>query len=943
MRRATIFPGLMVLTLTALGAFQVRSRFTRAQGEQPCCGQPDDTQQRQLEFAYYTLREGFISTLQLVSASPKPIDLVIAVRSLSGQTLLAPMLTIQPQEKLSIDVGTLLTQLGADILGDFAEGSVSVYFEGTIMPVVGQLTLTNPARNLSLESQMVDNTPGLGILPKRLDAAWWGVSGGRDARVMVSNTAAEVAMADVFLDVQGQRHAIAPLNFAPHETKALSVAQLLAGLELSPAQAPEGGITIIPRGAKATLIAQGKITDAARGFSTTLNFPDPSLELASALHASGVPIGTPTKDSSFAKTGTFIPHVIVRNLTALPQSVTVTIEYPGEKGPEQTVLAPIPLEPYATRDISLDVAFGQLPLPLPHCSIRIQYSGAPGTVIGGVSSIEMNGDLVIDSPVANEGNGWAGSGANPWHLDSETESILFLTNMGEKECPIGFQVRAGGVHYYLTDLVLKPRETRAIDIRKLRDAQEADFLGNKIPASATDGSVYWVRAENVPVMGRVVSLQRERGMASSYACGPCVCTTSLTSTYLIMCHTTENLLPAGTHGVTATATFRDCNGVYSYVNETTVSTWSSNNTPVATVNNTTNKGLATAVAGGSATVSASYSGYSYTYNPFVPPYCFSSPVSTSGSDTCNVTRLTCGTAAGSQSAVTRGGTAYCSLSGVPSGATTSNWSFTDGTNSVTPGTNPGTSWSGTAVQGGTVSVTVTSGSNSQSFSATLTVNARTGWAWTAVSATKVPNGSALCGNSSTITTLQSPPVASANNEAVLAKFCATVAYSFQFATVSGGPNNGYKYLTSVSTADPSNIPTTFKWLRVPDLDNTTSVFYLAQCGNYDKNTNPNGIISGPNLDAQTTRHEAGTAASHWSEYKTAQDDPSNNIGSSAEPIIGAPGATDSAFQQQVQNILNPKVSSITNAASSEAIPDPVHDAAGNFLGYVNYQPYAPCN
>jgi hypothetical protein len=44
MRRATIFPGLMVLTLTALGAFLVHSRFTRAQGEQPCCGQPDDTQ-----------------------------------------------------------------------------------------------------------------------------------------------------------------------------------------------------------------------------------------------------------------------------------------------------------------------------------------------------------------------------------------------------------------------------------------------------------------------------------------------------------------------------------------------------------------------------------------------------------------------------------------------------------------------------------------------------------------------------------------------------------------------------------------------------------------------------------------------------------------------------------------------------------------------------------
>ena len=49
---------------------------------------------------------------------------------------------------------------------------------------------------------------------------------------------------------------------------------------------------------------------------------------------------------------------------------------------------------------------------------------------------------------------------------------------------IGYVVTAGGVHYYLTDLKLNPHETRAIDLRKLRDAQEPDFQGNKIPAGA---------------------------------------------------------------------------------------------------------------------------------------------------------------------------------------------------------------------------------------------------------------------------------------------------------------------------------------------------------------------------------------------------------------------------------------------------------------------------
>ncbi len=46
-----------------------------------------------------------------------------------------------------------------------------------------------------------------------------------------------------------------------------------------------------------------------------------------------------------------------------------------------------------------------LPLPLPYCSIRIQYSGAPGSVIAEVASVESKSDLVIDGRLANEGDG----------------------------------------------------------------------------------------------------------------------------------------------------------------------------------------------------------------------------------------------------------------------------------------------------------------------------------------------------------------------------------------------------------------------------------------------------------------------------------------------------------------------------------------------------------
>jgi hypothetical protein len=95
--------------------------------------------------------------------------------------------------------------------------------------------------------------------------------------------------------------------------------------------------------------------------------------------------------------------------------------------------------------------------------------------------------------------------------------------MSDQQARIGFQVTAGGVHYYLTRLALSPHETRAIDLRQLRVAQQADFQGRLIPAQASDGSVNWIRLDNLPVMERVVVINRRAGVASSYDCCTCAC------------------------------------------------------------------------------------------------------------------------------------------------------------------------------------------------------------------------------------------------------------------------------------------------------------------------------------------------------------------------------------------------------------------------------------
>ena len=598
------------------------------------------------------------------------MDLIVAVRSLMGETVLAPV-NIQPQEKLAVDVASLLKEQKADVNGAFAEGSIAVYFEGTIMPLAGQLTMTNPALSLVHESEMVENDPGHSDIPPVLNGLWWGIGGGRDARIMVSNTAGQPVMADVFLDFQGNRHESATLSFLANETKVLSITRLLGDLNASPAQAPEGGITILTRGPKPTLIANGRILDPATGFSTSLNFPLPQVQRVSALHASGVPIGKPTPESPFAKMGTFVPHVVVRNLAGSTQIVTVTVEYPSpQKEPQepaaplqpnhsgapddpianqdgshspataQMALAPLSLAPYSTVDFSLGSAMGQLPLPLPYCSIRIQYSGPPGSAVAEVSSVEQKSDMVIDSRLANEGDGWAGSGAHPWHLDDETQSILFLTDESDQPARIGFQVQANGVHYYLTKLRLNPHETRAIDLRKLRNAQHADFRWNKIPLNATDGSVLWIRLDNVSVNGRLVVIKRQGGMASNYDCNTCPCPAN----YVGCDITPPPPSCLGPHAImqcTCKETTQDCNANYYYFDVTQWATWTSDNTAVATFDSTT-VGLLRAHAAGSAHMKATYTGNIYRQG--CGPYgcnCYSNSVTYSYSCPISVTNSGC--------------------------------------------------------------------------------------------------------------------------------------------------------------------------------------------------------------------------------------------------------------------------------------------------------------
>ena len=249
------------------------------------------------------------------------------------------------------------------------------------------------------------------------------------------------------------------------------------------------------------------------------------------------------------------------------------------------------------------------------------------------------------------------------------------------------------------------------------------------------------------------------------------------------------------------------------------------------------------------------------------------------------------------------------------------------------------------VTSGTVYVTVSSGGGSTQLPAPISVTNRSGFAFSSPSATLEGIPFTCPGNGPTLS-ISSPPSSTqtptGETTGQLGAFCDLVQYTFNAAAVSGGPNDGYKYVTSVTPTSTGGVNTAYYYVVSSDLQNSSSAFSQAQCGNYNAQTKPSGYISQPNLLANTVRHESGAAQSHYAQYVAAMSNSSNNVGVVAEQQVGSPGTANQTFIDNVTATLNSKVQAILSATGVEPCGCN-YDASCGFQGYTNFPPYAPCN
>jgi protein-disulfide isomerase len=156
--------------------------------------------------------------------------------------------------------------------------------------------------------------------------------------------------------------------------------------------------------------------------------------------------------------------------------------------------------------------------------VDIDYTAAPGSLIGHLVSADQTGDYSFEVPIkdATARNSLI-EGIYPWTLEGGTRTVLHLKNTTDQSVhAMATFIFAGGT-YNLPLLSFQPYQTIAIDIQALKHSKEPDARGVPFAAEATHGQFAWFPETPYSLVGRAEQTNLSEGIARSFSCDTICC------------------------------------------------------------------------------------------------------------------------------------------------------------------------------------------------------------------------------------------------------------------------------------------------------------------------------------------------------------------------------------------------------------------------------------
>jgi hypothetical protein len=861
--------------------------------------------------AYWTAEPGWRTELQLRNnLEAGDLTVTVTLRTADGIETDLPTVKVPAADVVSLDLSATLPTAAPKLVG--AYGSLVLKYTASVyraLYVAAMVRMNGQPIAFHLDGYP---HPTIATRASREGIWWLPRESVTDFLILANSSNQKLNPALTLYDSSGEAWR-QPLNLGPHQTLRLSVRTLLQQAGLSSSY---GGIKIDGADTARYLESAHLLFVEQGGFSANMKMFDHDPDVALASHLFGgakewttrapmLALSQPDPALGFPAGTALQPQVFVRNTSGQTYTAHVYFNWRSDTASGKTAPINLPLRPNATQLVDVAALQAQkiIPPDAHWAAVILSAPVQPDDLMAVAASYDQTGRYGAQTPFSDQlASHWE---AGKWEVDSAHDSLVTIGNGGSQPTRAGLTILYNhGSGQYRIEQALAPDEQVLVDFGKLIRSQIPDKDGHTLPSDLTSGT-YRLRDLNDSAAGTVyegkVIVDKTYGHAA-YGCMICCGATGALFEYNPLG------VPVGSSTNQQVQSGDSCGGGTQIITGD-FPTWWTDNTKIATANGNKITGVAVGTTMHHATSKPMYFGL----REYAPSCPF---VQETTGGNANVGNVSC-----SPSSVTRGGTTTCTATG-PSGSTFSNWKFVDGAGNPVNGTGTSNKWSGVMVTGGTVSVTVTSSGGTSTPSASITVNNRTNFAFTAVNPTEAGGSSITCYGGAN-TTLPSPPVSGSYEGGS----CPDLAFSFQTSAAisDNGPNNGYQYVTSVSDSSGGQ-PTQFQYIVVTDLLSPTT-FYNAQCGNYSSN-NSAGFIAGSQLKQNVFDHEQGSVFSHWTEYRDAQNNSNNNIGTVLEAMTAPPNTSQSTFKNNLTSAGQTAINNILTAVANEPCNrDPTKDSS----------------
>jgi hypothetical protein len=498
----------------------------------------------------------------LNNATRAGFDVRPTLYSLDGNAAALAPIHLAAHETKTIDLGQWVAQLG----GKYTAGSLRLDYESVGFGLGAMVMMVNEPESLEIDvlarSQQMFKSADL-------EAIWWAADPQTRVQFAVQNTTESQVTGTLSLTgAQGGGTKSVPLRLGAHETQVFSLRELV-----DPDRTSVGGISIRHGAQPGALMAQGFALQPQTGFSANFPFQDPATFGDSTLEGAGVFVG---HEDTAPGAPLFSGHLLIRNTSSDPLTASPILQ----RGQFQQPLAPVRLQPGEAREILVPADF--LPDRPGATSIEIKHTGPAGGLLGYWFSVDPSGSLVVETPLRSPMPFNPRGGNNPWMIDGDSSSVLYVKNTGVEKSGYVASIRYPGGEYMIGLKEVSPGETSAIDFRRLRDEQVPDVTGHRLPRDLLSGQVLWTWHSGAALVGRVNTMSLSKGLASNMSCGRC-CDCPSTASISLSPSSSTGPIGGSVQEVPWETDSDNCNGPRSFPLSPGSVTWSSSNVSVASV------------------------------------------------------------------------------------------------------------------------------------------------------------------------------------------------------------------------------------------------------------------------------------------------------------------------------------------------------------------------